>query len=86
MNGVRMLAALGLAAGLAGCGTGEPAPPPVVQVWCYDTLADPECYLEPDGLRPASYIGAYALTVPGPIERHGISAAPAPSVALALPR
>ncbi len=83
MHALRAAAFLALASGLAACSS-DPEPP-VLLAWCYQTLGDAECYLEPDGMRPASFIGTYPLTIPGTIGPYGISNFPAPTVTLAIP-
>jgi hypothetical protein len=46
---------------LAGCGGGRPVVHDEATLWCYDTLADPECYTEPDPARRTGFLGTVEL-------------------------
>lgn len=43
---------------LAGCSGGRGVASDDVALWCYSTLADPECYTEPDLARRTGFLGA----------------------------
>lgn len=54
------VAFLVLTATLGGCG-GPSRSAVAIPVWCYDTLADPECYPRPVPGRDAGFLGAFTF-------------------------
>lgn len=42
---------------LAGCSGERPVVHDEAALWCYETLADPECYTEPDPARRTGFLG-----------------------------
>lgn len=59
---MRRTTLLAAALTLAACAGPEPIPAgDRFVVWCYRTLADPECYPSPDATRETGFIGSFAL-------------------------
>jgi hypothetical protein len=57
MAGVSVITAAALLV-LAGCAGDRSVAREDVALWCYSTLADPECYTEPDPTRRTGFLGA----------------------------
>lgn len=64
------IALLLLAATLGGCADpprsplASADPASIVPVWCYRTLADAECYLQPVPNRDTGFLGSFAFAGP----------------------